>query len=100
MQTDDPQRTKGLDMQCNNRQSFDDPNGGIEHGRDVDALEKNDPQEVPQVDVSENIRYERHWQKNKADFGNRSDGSPNEAMGFNSFRRQMPATKHPDEKDS
>src|SRR5205823_10570095 len=87
MQTDDPQRAKWSNLQGNNDQSFDDPNGGVEHGRDVYAPEKNDSQKVPQVDVSENICEERHRQKNKPDFGNRLDCSPNAAVGFNRFRR-------------
>src|SRR5262245_42772278 len=100
MQSNDPQRTKWPDLQCNDNQSFDNPNGGVEHGGDINAPQKNNPQKVPQVDVSENIGEERRRQKNKPDFDNRSDCSPNEAVGFNSFHRQVPASKHPDEKDS
>jgi hypothetical protein len=94
-----PQRTKWSDLQCNKSQSFDDPNGSAEHGRDVNAPEKNDSQKIPQVDVSENICEERCRQKNKPDFGNRSDCSPNATVGFNSFPRRVPAPKHPDKKD-
>src|SRR5262249_16571787 len=72
----------------------------LEHGGDVNAPQKNNPQKVPQVDVSENIGEERRRQKNKPDFGNRSNCFPNEAVGFNSFHRQVPASKYPDEKDS
>src|ERR1700736_2019357 len=80
MQTNDPQRAKWPDLQGNNNQSFHDPNGGVKHGPYVNAPEKNDSQKVPQVDVSENICEERRWQKNKPDFSNRSDCSPNAAV--------------------
>src|SRR6516162_134861 len=40
MQTNDPRRTKWPDLQCNDNQSFDDPNGGVEHSPDVNAPEK------------------------------------------------------------
>src|ERR1700740_3256017 len=100
MQTNDPKRAKRSDLQDDSDQPFNDPNGGVENGRDVNAPEKNDPQKVPQVDVSKNIREERNRQKNKPDFGDRSDCSPNEVVGLRSFRRQVPAPKRPDEKDS
>src|SRR5271165_6975841 len=107
MQTNDPQRAKWSDLQGNNNQPFNNPNGGVEHGSDVNASlktassaecefssqiftraspsgapEKNDCQKVPKVDVSENICEERRRQNNKPDFGNRSDCSPNAAVGF------------------
>ena len=85
MQTNDPQRGKWWDPQGNDDQSFDDPNGSVEHGRDVNAPEKNDPQQVPQVDVSEHIREERDRQKNEPDLGDRSDYSPDAAVRFNGF---------------
>src|SRR5271166_3244910 len=37
MQTNDPQRAKWSDLKGNNDQSFKDPDGGVEHGRDVNA---------------------------------------------------------------
>jgi hypothetical protein len=54
-QTNDPQRAKWSDLPGNGDQPFNDPNGGIDHGRDENAPEKNDSQKVAQVDVSENI---------------------------------------------
>jgi hypothetical protein len=70
-----------------NDQGFEDPYGGVQHGRDENALEKYESQKVPKVDVSENICEERRRQNDKPDFGNRSDCSPNAAVGFSGFRR-------------
>ena len=44
MQTNDPQRAKWSDLKGNNDQSFKDPDGGVEHGRDVNAPQKDDSQ--------------------------------------------------------
>jgi hypothetical protein len=84
MQTNDPQRGKWSDLQRNGDQPFNDPNDAVEHKRDEDAPQKNDSQKVSQIDVSENICQERRRQKNKADFGNRSDYSPTATVGFSS----------------
>ena len=51
MQTNDPQRAKRSDLQGNNDQSFDDANGGVEHGRDVSAslTGRSEPRVPPEV---------------------------------------------------
>src|ERR1700738_2546837 len=72
MQTNDPQRAKWPDLKGNNDQSFEDPYGAVERGRDINAPEKDDSHKISQIDVSENICEERRHQKNKPDFGNRS----------------------------
>src|ERR1700737_1545394 len=68
MQTNNPQRAKWSDLQCNNDQSFDDAYRGVEHGREINAPEKNDSQKVSKIAVSENICDEGRRQKNKPDF--------------------------------
>ena len=73
METNDPQRAKRRDLQGNNDQSFENPHGGVEQGRDVNAPEKAHTQKVCQIDVSESICEERRRQKDKPDFGNRSN---------------------------
>src|SRR5258707_13695757 len=50
-----------------NDQGFEDPYGGVQHGRDENALEKYESQKVRQIDVSENICEERRWQNDKPD---------------------------------
>src|SRR6266481_5053110 len=85
VQTNDPQRAKWSDLKGNNDQSFKDPYGGVEHGRDVNAPEKDDSQKVSQIDVSENIGEERHRHKNKADFGSRSHCLQKAPFGFSSW---------------
>ena len=87
MQTNDPQRAKWPDLQGNNDQAFEDPYGGVEHGRDENALQKYNSQKVSQIDVSENICQERRWQNDKPDCGDRSDTSPQSTVGFSSCRR-------------